>query len=195
KKFSALRIEPAGAPPSTDKRQVFPVKILPHLLLGNYETASDAKLLERNNARYIINVTSNLPNTFEDNPAYHYLRISVDDNSSHNLSQYFPEYNIGIEGVVDRNSLKSTNRIDQREKSTSFSKLTIMAVYSAPSTNGVLTEAIFSIVWEVQGQVFQSCAAPLVVIPLAEYEETTTFSADPLVISKAWAWKMIHPSR
>ncbi|VDO21346.1 unnamed protein product [Haemonchus placei] len=44
----------------------------------------------RNKARYIINVTSNLPNTFEDNPAYHYLRISVDDNSSHNLSQYFP---------------------------------------------------------------------------------------------------------
>ncbi|KAK6060132.1 dual specificity phosphatase, catalytic domain protein [Cooperia oncophora] len=50
-----------------------------------------ALLLLHNNARYIINVTSNLPNTFEDNPAYHYLRISVDDNSSHNLSQYFPE--------------------------------------------------------------------------------------------------------
>nr|CDJ86052.1 Dual specificity phosphatase domain containing protein [Haemonchus contortus] len=89
--LNALRIEPAGTTPSTDKRQNFPVKILPHLLLGNYETASDAKVLERNKARYIINVTSNLPNTFEDNPAYHYLRISVDDNSSHNLSQYFPE--------------------------------------------------------------------------------------------------------
>ncbi|VDO26847.1 unnamed protein product [Heligmosomoides polygyrus] len=45
----------------------------------------------RNGARYIINVTSNLPNTFEDNPSFHYLRISVDDNSSHNLSQHFPE--------------------------------------------------------------------------------------------------------
>ncbi|VDL66334.1 unnamed protein product [Nippostrongylus brasiliensis] len=45
----------------------------------------------RNGARYIINVTSNLPNAFEYNPSYHYLRISVDDNSSHNLSQYFPE--------------------------------------------------------------------------------------------------------
>ncbi|KAK6060133.1 hypothetical protein COOONC_02213 [Cooperia oncophora] len=45
--LNALRIDPAGAPPATDKRQVFPVKILPHLLLGNYETASDAKVLER----------------------------------------------------------------------------------------------------------------------------------------------------
>ncbi|WKY05792.1 hypothetical protein Q1695_006195 [Nippostrongylus brasiliensis] len=88
--LNALRID-HGMVPSTDKRQVFPVKILPHLLLGNYETASDADLLERNGARYIINVTSNLPNAFEDNPSYHYLRISVDDNSSHNLSQYFPE--------------------------------------------------------------------------------------------------------
>ncbi|EYC24508.1 hypothetical protein Y032_0013g1937 [Ancylostoma ceylanicum] len=88
--FSALRIEP-GVPPSTDKRQVFPVQILPHLFLGNYETASDAQALKRIGVHYIINVTSNLPNTFEDNPSFHYLRISVDDNSSHNLTQYFPE--------------------------------------------------------------------------------------------------------
>ncbi|WKX96569.1 hypothetical protein Q1695_012753 [Nippostrongylus brasiliensis] len=88
--LNAFRID-HGMVPSTDKRQVFPVKILPHLLLGNYETASDANLLGRNGARYIINVTSNLPNAFEYNPSYHYLRISVDDNSSHNLSQYFPE--------------------------------------------------------------------------------------------------------
>ncbi|VDM83258.1 unnamed protein product [Strongylus vulgaris] len=44
--LNALRIEP-GVPPSTDKRQVFPVQILPHLFLGNYETASDAQALKR----------------------------------------------------------------------------------------------------------------------------------------------------
>ncbi|VDM70229.1 unnamed protein product [Strongylus vulgaris] len=47
--------------------------------------------LFRIGVHYIINVTSNLPNTFEDNPSFHYLRISVDDNSSHNLTQFFPE--------------------------------------------------------------------------------------------------------
>ncbi|VDM62493.1 unnamed protein product [Angiostrongylus costaricensis] len=43
-----------------------------------------------NGVHYIINVTSNLPNVFEGNPSFHYQRISVDDNSSHNLSHYFP---------------------------------------------------------------------------------------------------------
>ncbi|KAK6747428.1 hypothetical protein RB195_000554 [Necator americanus] len=88
--LNALRIEPS-VPPSTDKRQAFPVKILPHLFLGNYETASDEQALKRIGVHYIINVTSNLPNPFEDNPSFHYLRISVDDNSSHNLTQYFSE--------------------------------------------------------------------------------------------------------
>ncbi|KAE9418870.1 hypothetical protein Angca_003400 [Angiostrongylus cantonensis] len=88
--LNALRIEP-GIGPSTEKRQHFPVQILPHLFLGNYETASDAQLLERSGVHYIINVTSNLPNVFEGNPSFHYQRISVDDNSSHNLSHYFPE--------------------------------------------------------------------------------------------------------
>ncbi|KAJ1369891.1 hypothetical protein KIN20_031478 [Parelaphostrongylus tenuis] len=41
--LNALRIEPAIGP-STEKRQHFPVQILPHLFLGNYETASDAQL-------------------------------------------------------------------------------------------------------------------------------------------------------
>ncbi|KJH49207.1 dual specificity phosphatase, catalytic domain protein [Dictyocaulus viviparus] len=118
--LNALQIEP-GVAQYTDKRQVFPVQILPHLFLGNYETASDAQLLDRmvflcsnvlilfgsqstilpfylnlfyswlwTGVHYIINVTSNLPNKFENDPAFHYQRISVDDNSSHNLSHYFP---------------------------------------------------------------------------------------------------------
>jgi hypothetical protein len=47
-----------------------------------------------------VNVTSNLPNYFEEmdqghnNKAKHqrrlYLRIPVDDSSAHNLAQYFP---------------------------------------------------------------------------------------------------------
>lgn len=39
--------------------------------------------------RYIINVTTDLRNYFEDDSRLHYLRIPVDDSSSHNLSQYF----------------------------------------------------------------------------------------------------------
>lgn len=101
--LNALRIEPAVVP-STEKRQVFPVQILPHLFLGNYETASDAELLERIGVHYIINVTSNLPNVFEDSPSYHYQRISVDDNSSHNLSHYFPEAIAFIDAAADADS-------------------------------------------------------------------------------------------
>lgn len=42
--------------------------------------------------RYVINVTSNLPNYFENESDFCYLRIPVDDGSSHNLFQFFPGY-------------------------------------------------------------------------------------------------------
>jgi hypothetical protein len=67
----------------------FPVHILPHLYLGNDETAKNRSVLNGCGIRYIINVTPNLPNYFADDAYFHYLRIPVDDSSSHNLAQYF----------------------------------------------------------------------------------------------------------
>ncbi|PAV64840.1 hypothetical protein WR25_01064 [Diploscapter pachys] len=88
--LNALRIEPEESS-RADKKTIFPVQILPYLYLGNAETAQNADLLEKHNIHHIINVTSNLPNALETNPKFHYLRISVDDNSTHNLIQFFPE--------------------------------------------------------------------------------------------------------
>uniref|UniRef100_A0A915EGM4 Tyrosine-protein phosphatase domain-containing protein n=1 Tax=Ditylenchus dipsaci TaxID=166011 RepID=A0A915EGM4_9BILA len=46
-------------------------------------------VLKRSGVRYVINVTSNLPNYFEHEPDFSYLRIPVDDSCSHNLAQFF----------------------------------------------------------------------------------------------------------
>ncbi|KAH7731042.1 LIP-1 protein [Aphelenchoides avenae] len=67
----------------------FPAHIMPHLYLGNDETAKNKNILNGCGIRYILNVTTDLPNYFEDDSRLHYLRIPVDDSSSHNLSQYF----------------------------------------------------------------------------------------------------------
>lgn len=45
----------------------------------------------RHGIKYIINVTANLPNYFQDDVDFHYLRIGVDDTCSHNLAQFFPD--------------------------------------------------------------------------------------------------------
>jgi len=83
------------------------VQILPHVYLGNDATARNCFLLARHNIRYVINVTSNLPNYFEaptptlvgegggmDTTArsgsISYLRIPVDDGSGHDLANFFP---------------------------------------------------------------------------------------------------------
>uniref|UniRef100_A0A915LW77 protein-tyrosine-phosphatase n=1 Tax=Meloidogyne javanica TaxID=6303 RepID=A0A915LW77_MELJA len=82
---------------------LFPVHILPFLYLGNVDTAKNRQTLEKCDIRYVINVTSDLPNYFEcdakdeqlngGNGASDitYMRIPVDDNCSHNLAQFFPE--------------------------------------------------------------------------------------------------------
>jgi predicted protein tyrosine phosphatase len=69
---------------------MFPVQILPYLYLGNMEIAKNKETLQRYNIRYVINVTSNLPNYFKDDTEYNYLRIAVDDTCSHNLIEHFP---------------------------------------------------------------------------------------------------------
>lgn len=67
----------------------FPVQVLQNLYLGNAETAGDRTTLDRHNIRYIINVTKDLKNAFEDEPDFHYYTIPVDDSHSQNLKKEF----------------------------------------------------------------------------------------------------------
>lgn len=68
-----------------------PVEILPCLFLGCARDASSSETLARCNITYILNVTSNLPNVFENEEKYHYKQIAISDHWSQNLSQFFPE--------------------------------------------------------------------------------------------------------
>ncbi|CAJ0569449.1 unnamed protein product, partial [Mesorhabditis spiculigera] len=86
---SSINITPRSK--TNDKRQIFPVQILPYLYLGDAKTAGNKELLDSYGIHYVVNVTSNLENFFEDDKRFRYLRIPVDDNASFNLIQFFPE--------------------------------------------------------------------------------------------------------
>ncbi|UMM28061.1 hypothetical protein L5515_011068 [Caenorhabditis briggsae] len=87
--LNQLRLE--GEDQGGKQRAEFPVKLTSFLYLGNAETAKNRDILNKHSISHVINVTSNLPNTFEDDPNMRYLRISADDNASHNLTKFFPE--------------------------------------------------------------------------------------------------------
>lgn len=81
---------------------LFPVHILPFLYLGNVDAAKNRQTLDKCDIRFVINVTSDLPNYFDcgakdgqlngnGGPNIMYMRIPVDDNCSHNLAQFFAE--------------------------------------------------------------------------------------------------------
>ncbi|KAI6175731.1 Protein-tyrosine-phosphatase [Aphelenchoides bicaudatus] len=82
----------------------FPAKVMPYVFLGNVETARDHELLKKHGISHIINVTNDLPNYFESDPDFHYLRIPVDDNCANNLSQFFPDAISFIEKARSENS-------------------------------------------------------------------------------------------
>uniref|UniRef100_A0A0N4Z019 protein-tyrosine-phosphatase n=1 Tax=Parastrongyloides trichosuri TaxID=131310 RepID=A0A0N4Z019_PARTI len=69
----------------------FPVQVLQNLYLGNAETAADRNILDQHNIRYIINVTKDLKNAFENEPGFHYYTIPVDDSHSQNLKKEFQQ--------------------------------------------------------------------------------------------------------
>lgn len=68
-----------------------PAQVLPHLYLGDEKNASDLDTLRRYGIGLVLNVTDNLPNTFEGHPELNieYLRISVQDSHKQNLSEHF----------------------------------------------------------------------------------------------------------
>ncbi|XP_046387566.1 dual specificity protein phosphatase Mpk3 [Ischnura elegans] len=75
---------------SADGGGDFPVEILPHLFLGNAANSEDGEALSRHRIQYILNVTPNLPNVFEDSGAIKYMQIPITDHWSQNLARFFP---------------------------------------------------------------------------------------------------------
>ncbi|XP_032510953.1 dual specificity protein phosphatase Mpk3-like [Danaus plexippus] len=76
----------------THAPQDFPIEILPNLYLGNSNNSEDCEALARHNIKYVLNVTPDLPNTFEaDGCGINYLKIPIADHWSQNLAVHFPQ--------------------------------------------------------------------------------------------------------
>ncbi|KRZ55868.1 Dual specificity protein phosphatase 7 [Trichinella nativa] len=85
-------VEPSSGPDyKVDSCSLFPVEIIPYLYLGNAANASDISVLQKYNINYVVNVTRNLPNAFENDARFKYLQIPIDDNWSQNLASHFPK--------------------------------------------------------------------------------------------------------
>ncbi|KAG7329532.1 hypothetical protein KOW79_007706, partial [Hemibagrus wyckioides] len=77
--------------PASNPQPSFPVEILPHLYLGCAKDSTNLDVLEEFGIKYILNVTPNLPNLFENAGEFKYKQIPISDHWSQNLSQFFPE--------------------------------------------------------------------------------------------------------
>ncbi|CAH2075117.1 unnamed protein product, partial [Iphiclides podalirius] len=76
----------------THAQQEFPIEILPNLYLGNSTNSEDCDALARHNIKYVLNVTPDLPNTFEaEGCGINYLKIPIADHWSQNLAVHFPQ--------------------------------------------------------------------------------------------------------
>lgn len=80
-----------GSPLLSNPQPSFPVEILPHLYLGCAKDSTNLDILEEYGIKYILNVTPNLPNLFENAGEFKYKQIPISDHWSQNLSQFFPE--------------------------------------------------------------------------------------------------------
>lgn len=69
----------------------FLVEILPHLFLGNAANSEDSEALSRHHIQYILNVTPDLPNVFEESGSIRYMQIPIADHWSQNLAKFFPK--------------------------------------------------------------------------------------------------------
>ena len=74
-----------------DDDRDFLVEILPHLFLGNAANSEDSEALSRNHIQYILNVTPDLPNVFEESGSIQYMQIPIADHWSQNLAKFFPK--------------------------------------------------------------------------------------------------------
>ncbi|XP_075883333.1 dual specificity protein phosphatase 6 [Nelusetta ayraudi] len=83
--------ESVDGSPLSNPQPSFPVEILPHLYLGCAKDSTNLDVLEEYGIKYILNVTPNLPNLFENAGEFKYKQIPISDHWSQNLSQFFPE--------------------------------------------------------------------------------------------------------
>ncbi|XP_050435869.1 dual specificity protein phosphatase Mpk3 [Adelges cooleyi] len=74
-----------------DDDRDFPVEILPDLFLGNATNSEDLEWLKKHRIEYILNVTSDLPNTFEEQGSIKYMQIPISDHIGQNLAGFFPQ--------------------------------------------------------------------------------------------------------
>ncbi|KAJ1095200.1 hypothetical protein NDU88_000368 [Pleurodeles waltl] len=98
--LSGMDSEGASTPGQTPS---FPVQILPHLYLGSASDSGNKDILAELGIRYILNVTPNLPNLFEENGNIRYKQIPISDHWSQNLSQFFPEAIDFIDEALSQN--------------------------------------------------------------------------------------------
>ncbi|XP_038668562.1 dual specificity protein phosphatase 7 [Scyliorhinus canicula] len=77
--------------PLPNNQPAFPVQILPYLYLGCAKDSANLDVLGKYGIKYILNVTPNLPNMFENDGQFKYKQIPISDHWSQNLSQFFPE--------------------------------------------------------------------------------------------------------
>lgn len=101
--FDKLRIE--HSPEDKHEYQVenFPVEILPYLYLGSKRECENLELLRQYQITYVLNVTPNIPNHFE-NDGLKYLQIPIRDRWNQNLAEHFPE---AIDFIDEARSSKS----------------------------------------------------------------------------------------
>lgn len=68
-----------------------PVEVIPNLYLGNAKNSADLDVLKNYGITYILNVTPNVPNKFEGDNTFKYMKIPISDHLSQNLSRFFPQ--------------------------------------------------------------------------------------------------------
>jgi dual specificity MAP kinase phosphatase len=90
--------------PTPNSTQLFPVEVVPYLFLGNAKNSADLECLYKNGIKYILNVTPNVPNTFENTSTFKYLQIPITDHWSENLSAFFPKAIAFIDEARSQNS-------------------------------------------------------------------------------------------
>ncbi|XP_064545904.1 dual specificity protein phosphatase Mpk3 [Drosophila montana] len=81
-----------------------PVEIIPGLFLGNASHSCDSNALQKYNIKYVLNVTPDLPNEFEESGIIKYLQIPITDHYSQDLAMHFPAAIHFIEEARSANS-------------------------------------------------------------------------------------------
>lgn len=76
-------------------------QILPRLYLGDDLAARNISILRDKHITHVLNLTTNIPNKFE--PEITYLKITIFDFESQNISQYFSEANEFISEALAKN--------------------------------------------------------------------------------------------